>query len=193
MKFFKQIRLYAKLIATCLLLLLSCNKDDDGNTGADSSVTIADGRIAFEVSGYEEASMEGGVVYYLNNIYDIKYFQISDDGGISQDSGIWHIRFEQNSSESIALPEPGEYPIVQGLANTNNLTSFNATISVWTDRMTETGTTFGGNNGAVNGTLKIVSNTDDTVKGTFSFEAYSSDGQKITVTKGQFAAPKYAW
>lgn len=192
MKFFKQVRLYAKLVATCLLLF-SCNKDDDGNTGADSSVTIADGRIAFEVSGYEEASMEGDVVYYLNNIYDIKYFQISDDGGISQDSGIWHIRFEQNSSESIALPEPGEYPIVQGLANTNDLTSFNATISVWTDVMTETGTTFGGNNGAVNGTLKIVSNTDDTVKGTFSFEAYSSDGQKITVTKGQFAAPKYAW
>ncbi|NDV14672.1 hypothetical protein GO009_01430 [Muricauda sp. TY007] len=192
MKFFKQVSLYAKLIATCLLLF-SCNKDDDGNTGADSSVTIADGRIAFEVSGYEEASMEGDVVYYLNNIYDIKYFQISDDGGISQDSGIWHIRFEQNSSESIALPEPGEYPIVQGLANTNDLTSFNATISVWTDVMTEAGTTFGGNNGAVNGTLKIVSNTDDTVKGTFSFEAYSSDGQKITVTKGQFAAPKYAW
>lgn len=192
MKFFKQVRLYAKLVATCLLLF-SCNKDDDGNTGADSSVTIADGRIAFEVSGYEEASMEGDVVYYLNNIYDIKYFQISDDGGISQDSGIWHIRFEQNSSESIALPEPGEYPIVQGLANTNDLTSFNATISVWTDVMTETGTTFGGNNGAVNGTLKIVSNTDDTVKGTFSFEAYSSDGQKITVTKGQFAAPKYTW
>lgn len=192
MKFFKQVRLYVKLIATCLLLF-SCNKDDDGNTGADSSVTIADGRIAFEVSGYEEASMEGDVVYYLNNIYDIKYFQISDDGGISQDSGIWHIRFEQNSSESIALPEPGEYPIVQGLTNTNDLTSFNATISVWTDVMTEAGTTFGGNNGAVNGTLKIVSNTDDTVKGTFSFEAYSSDGQKITVTKGQFAAPKYAW
>jgi|GEM_PF-2135737 len=192
MKFFKQVRLYAKLVATCLLLF-SCNKDDDGKTGADSSVTIADGRIAFEVSGYQEAVLEGDVAYYLNNSYDIKYFQVSDEGGIPQGEVMWNIRFEQNSSEPIALPEPGEYPIVQGLANTDDLTSFNATISVWTDVMTETGTTFGGNNGAVNGTLKIVSNTDDTVKGTYSFEAYSSDGQKITVTKGQFAAPKYAW
>lgn len=192
MKFFKQIHLYTTVIATCLFLF-SCNKDDDGNTGAGSSVTIADGRIAFEVSGYEEATMEGDVVYFLNNSYDIKYLQITDDEGIIQGDGLWYIRFEQNSNESIALPEPGEYPIVQGLANTNDQTSFNATISVWTDVMTETGITFGGNNGAVNGTLKIVSNADDIVKGTFSFEAYSAEGEKITVTNGQFASPKYTW
>lgn len=101
--------------------------------------------------------------------------------------------FVQNSTDEIALPQPGEYPLVQGVANTHDQNSFNATISAWTNTMTETGITFGGNNGAVNGTLRIISNTDNIIKGTFSFEAFSENGEKITVTNGQFAAPKQTW
>ncbi|MBR9855897.1 MAG: hypothetical protein GYB37_15190 [Algicola sp.] len=112
---------------------------------------------------------------------------------VSSTVTIWNIYFEQNSSKSIALPKPGEYPIVQGLANTNDQTSFNASISVRTDAISEIGATFGGNVGAVNGTLKIVSNINDIIKGTFSFEAYSSNGQKLRVTNGQFVAPKDLW
>ena len=64
---------------------------------------------------------------------------------------------------------------------------------MFTDTMTDPGTHFGGNNGSISGTINIVSNTNNIIKGTFSFEAYSSAGEKITVTNGQFAAPKNAW
>lgn len=191
MKKFKQTYLLA-ILMTSSLFLFSCSSDDD-NSNSDTSVTIEDGRISFDISDFENASMESDVVYYLNNQYNIKYFQIANDEGIYHNVAIWHIRFEQNSNDEIALPEPGEYPIVQGLVNTYDQTSFNATISVWTDIMTETGVTFGGNNGVVNGTIKIVSNTNDIVKGTFSFEAYSSNGEKITVSNGKFSAPKNSW
>lgn len=187
MKKFKQTYFLA-ILMTSSLFLFSCSSDDD-NSNSDTSVTIEDGRISFDISDFENASMESDVVYYLNNQYNIKYFQIADDEGIYHNDAIWHIHFEQNSNDEIALPEPGEYPIVQGLVNTYDQTSFNATISVWTDIMTETGVTFGGNNGVVNGTIKIVSNTNDIVKGTFSFEAYSSNGEKITVSNGKFSAP----
>ncbi|MFA5556776.1 MAG: hypothetical protein WCY06_03300 [Flavobacteriaceae bacterium] len=191
MKNFKQIYFYTVLLVTTCLLF-SCSKDDDSANDV-ASVTIEDGRISFEISGYENATMESEVVYFLNNQYDIKYLTISNDEAILYNDAVWHISFDQNSNDEIALPEPGEYPLVQGWSNTYDQTSFNATISVWTDTMTETGVTFGGNVGAVNGTLTIVSNTDEIIKGTFSFEAFSSNGEKITVTNGQFAAPKYAW
>ncbi|PZD77105.1 hypothetical protein [Mesonia sp. K7] len=192
MQNFKQIHIFS-LWLLASLALFSCSKDDDENETPGTTVNIEDGRIAFEVSGFENTFMEGDVVYYLNNQYDIKYFQIADNEAITHNDAMWHITFEQNSNNEIALPEPGEYPIVQGLTDTYDQTSFNATISAWTNVMTETGTTFGGNNGAVTGTLTIVSNTDEIVKGTFSFEAFSSEGEKITVTNGQFAAPKNTW
>lgn len=184
-----------RLTAFMLLafLLVSCSKDDDSTLESNNTVNIEEGRIAFEISGFEEAAMDGDVVYFLNNSYDIKYFSISNDESIIHNEKIWNINIEQNSNDAIALPEPGEYPIVQGLSNTYDQTSFNATISMFTDTMTDPGTHFGGNNGAINGTLKIVSITDDIVKGTFSFEAFTSDGEKITVTNGEFAAPKYSW
>lgn len=191
MKKFKQTYLLA-ILMTSSLFLFSCSSDDD-NSNSDTSVTIEDGRISFDISDFENASMEADAVYYLNNQYNIKYFSISNEEAILYNDAIWHITLEQNSNDEISLPEPGEYPIIQGLANTYDQNSFNATISMFTDTMTDTGTHFGGNNGAVNGTLTIVSNTDNIVKGTFSFEAFSSDGEKITVTNGQFAAPKYTW
>lgn len=195
MKSFKQSYFFTILLVGTLFLF-SCSKDDDGNDGSEgpgSSVTIEDGRIAFDVSGFENTSMEGDAVYYLTNSYEINYFQISVDESILKNDRTWRISFEQNSTETIALPEPGEYPIVQSLTNTYDQTSFNATIAMFTDTMTDSGTHFGGNNGAIDGTLKIISNTDNVVKGTFSFEAFTSDGEKITVTNGQFAAPKYTW
>lgn len=192
MQNFKQIHIFSLwLIAS--LALFSCSKDDDENETPDTTVNIEDGHIAFEVSGFENASMEGDVVYHLNNQYNIKYLNISLDDAIIYNDKIWRISFEQNSNNTISLPEPGEYHIIQGLANTYDQNSFNVTISMFTDTMTDTGTHFGGNNGAVNGALTIVSNTDNIIKGTFSFEAYTTDGEKITVTNGQFAAPKYTW
>lgn len=194
MNFFKQTHFFVALVVASIFLF-SCSKDDDENENINpvSTVTINDGRIAFDVSGFEDTSMEGDVVYYLNNQYSVKYFDISDDEGILHNNKTWYINFKQNSNDNIDLPEPGEYPIVQGFENTYDQTSFNATISAWTDLMTETGTSFGGNNGAISGTLTIISNTDGIVKGTFSFEAFSEDGEKITVTNGQFAAPKNTW
>ena len=183
---------YSVLIIVSLLLV-SCNKDDDSTNDSDTSVNIEVGRIAFDVSGFETAGMDGDVVYFLNNSYSLKYLTISNDAHIIHNDKIWNITIEQNSNDAIALPEPGEYPIVQGLSNTYDQTSFNATISMFTDMMTDTGTHFGGNNGAITGTLKIVSNTDNIIKGTFNFEAFTSDGEKITVTNGQFAAPKHTW
>src|SRR5690625_3706274 len=138
---------------TSSLFLFSCSSDDD-NSNSDTSVNIQDGRISFDISDFENASMEGDVVYYLNNQYDIKYLQIADDEGFYHNDAIWHIRFEQSSNDEIALPEPGEYPIVQGVLNTYDQTSFNATISVWTDIMTEKGVTFGGYNEADKGKVK---------------------------------------
>lgn len=191
MKIFKQTYFLA-ILMTSSLFLFSCSSDDD-NSNSDTSVTIEDGRISFDISGFENASMEGDVVYHLNNQYNIKYLNISLDDAIIYNDKIWRISFEQNSNNTISLPEPGEYPIIQGLANTYDQNSFNATISMFTDTMTDTGTHFGGNNGAVNGTLTIVSNTDNIIKGTFSFEAYSSNGEKITVSNGKFSAPKNSW
>ena len=192
MKFFKQTFIYTILL-TASLFLFSCSKDDDGNDGAEgpgSSVSIEDGRIAFDISGIENASMKGDAVYYLSNSYDIKYFNISNDENIIIKDRMWNITIEQNSTDEIALPEPGEYPLVKGLANTYDQNSFSATVSMYTDTMTDEGTHFGGNNGEINGTLRIISKTDNIVKGTFSFDAYTSDGEKITVTNGQFAVPK---
>lgn len=183
------------LIIIASLVIASCSKNDDdpSNNHQNDLVTIEDGGIAFDVSDFENTSMEGEVTYYLNNQYNIKYFQVSNNEAIYHNGRIWNITFEQNSNNHIALPEPGEYPIVQGLSNTYNQNSFNATISMFTDTMTDLGTHFGGNNGSISGTINIVSNTNNIIKGTFSFEAYSSAGEKITVTNGQFAAPKNAW
>lgn len=190
MKTFKQINLFSILIVVSLFLS-SCNKDDDEIQ--NDRVTIEDGQIAFDVSGYQNTSLKGEAVYYLNNQYNTKYFQISDGEGINHNDAVWYIRFEQNSNDELAIPAPGKYPLTKGLKNTYDQTSFNATISVWTDPMTETGTTFGGNKGKVEGTLTIVSSKNDIIKGTFSFEAFSENGDKITVSNGQFAAPKNTW
>src|SRR5690554_442139 len=114
MKIFRQTYLLA-ILMTSSLLLFSCSSDDD-NSNSDTSVTIEDGRISFDISDFENASMEEDVVYYLNNQYNVKYFQIANNEAIYHNDAIWHIRFEQNSNDEIALPEPGEYPIVQGLA-----------------------------------------------------------------------------
>ncbi len=191
MNFFKHTPIYALLIVASLFIY-SCSKDDDanGNNNSDTTITVNDGRIAFDVSDFENTAMEGEVVYHLNNQYNIKYLKISLDEAIVLDDNIWRISIEQNSNETLALPEPGEYPIVQGLTNTYNQDAFNATISMHTDEMTDSGTHFGGNNSEINGTLTIVSNTDDVIKGTFSFEAYNPEGEKITVTNGQFVAPE---
>src|SRR5690606_12895876 len=145
-------KLFFSTLICAFLFLFSCSKDDDGDGGnnpLNTTVTIEDGLIAFDVSGFENASMQSDVVYFLNNQYDIKYFNISNDEKIYHNGEIWNISFEQNSNGEISLPEPGEYPIVQGLANTYDQTSFNATVSMFTDNVSDTGTHFGGNNGAI--------------------------------------------
>lgn len=117
-------------------LLFSCSKDDDENKKLDLSVTVEDGRIAFKVSGCENASMEGDKDYSLSNNHNIKYLIISVAEDIVCNDVIWCIRFGQNPTDGIALPEQGEYPLVQGEANTYDQSSFNATISAWMNTMT---------------------------------------------------------
>src|SRR5690554_62138 len=106
MKIYRQAYLLAILMTSSLFLFSFSSEDDNSNS--DTSVNIEDGRISFDISDFENASMEGGVVYYLNNQYNIKYCQIADDEGIYHNDARWHIRFEQNSNDEIALPEPGE-------------------------------------------------------------------------------------
>ena len=186
-------RLTALMLAT--LVLTSCSKDDDSTTNpnTNNSVNIEEGRITFDISNFENTTMNGDVEYFLNNSYPTKYFSISNVESMMHNDRMWGILIEQHSNDDIVLPQPGEYPIVQGLANTYDQTSFNITVSMFTDTMTDTGLHFGGNSGDITGTLKIVSITNNIVKGTFNFEAYASSGQKIIVTNGKFAAPKHSW
>jgi|SRR5690554_2108069 len=181
------------ILVTVSLLFLSCSSDDNDDVNEDTSVTIEEGRISFNVSGFEDAFMVGDVDYVLSNSYNTKYFVISNDEHIMHDGRMWNILIEQKSEEDISLPEPGDYPIVQGSSDYYSQDTFVVTVSMFTDTMTDTGTHFGGNSGEVSGTLKIVSIADDIIRGTFSFEAHTYEGEKITVTNGEFAAPKYTW
>ena len=192
MNFFKQTHRLIALVAVSMLLF-SCSSDDSENVNDDPSVNIEEGRISFNVSGFEDAFMEGDVDYVLSNSYNTKYLVISNEEHIMHNGRMWNILIEQKSEEDISLPEPGDYPIVQGSSDYYSQGTFTVTVSMFTDTMTDTGTHFGGNSGEVSGTLKIVSIADDIIRGTFSFEAHTYEGEKITVRNGEFAAPKNSW
>src|SRR5690554_4966722 len=181
------------ILVTASLLFFSCSSNDDNNVNEVTPVTIEEGRISFNISGFENAFMEGDVDYAPNNSYNIKYLVISNDENIMHNDRMWNIIIEQNSEEDISLPEPGDYPIVKGSSDYYSQDTFTVTVSMYKDTMTDTGTHFGGNSGEISGTLKIVSIADDIIKGTFSFEAYTYEGEKITVTNGEFAAPKHTF
>lgn len=181
------------ILVTASLLFFSCSSNDDNNVNEVTPVTIEEGRISFNVSGFEDAFMEGDVDYVLSNSYNTKYLVISNEEHIMHNGRMWNILIEQKSEEVISLPEPGDYPIVQGSSDYYSQGTFTVTVSMFTDTMTDTGTHFGGNSGEVSGTLKIVSIADDIIRGTFSFEAHTYEGEKITVRNGEFAAPKNSW
>jgi|SRR5690554_86281 len=181
------------ILVTASLLFFSCSSNDDNNVNEVTPVTIEEGRISFNVSGFEDAFMEGDVDYVLSNSYNTKYLVISNEEHIMHNGRMWNILIEQKSEEDISLPEPGDYPIVQGSSDYYSQGTFTVTVSMFTDTMTDTGTHFGGNSGEVSGTLKIVSIADDIIRGTFSFEAHTYEGEKITVRNGEFAAPKNSW
>lgn len=181
------------ILVTASLLFFSCSSNDDNNVNEVTPVTIEEGRISFNVSGFEDAFMEGDVDYVLSNSYNTKYLVISNEEHIMHNGRMWNILIEQKSEEDISLPEPGDYPIVQGSSDYYSQGTFTVTVSMFTDTMTDTGTHFGGNSGEVSGTLKIVSIADDIIRGTFSFEAHTYGGEKITVRNGEFAAPKNSW
>ena len=181
------------ILVTASLLFFSCSSNDDNNVNEVTPVTIEEGRISFNVSGFEDAFMEGDVDYVLSNSYNTKYLVISNEEHIMYNGRMWNILIEQKSEEDISLPEPGDYPIVQGSSDYYSQGTFTVTVSMFTDTMTDTGTHFGGNSGEVSGTLKIVSIADDIIRGTFSFEAHTYEGEKITVRNGEFAAPKNSW
>lgn len=181
------------ILVTASLLFFSCSSNDDNNVNEVTPVSIEEGRISFNVSGFEDAFMEGDVDYVLSNSYNTKYLVISNEEHIMHNGRMWNILIEQKSEEDISLPEPGDYPIVQGSSDYYSQGTFTVTVSMFTDTMTDTGTHFGGNSGEISGTLKIVSIADDIIRGTFSFEAHTYEGEKITVRNGEFAAPKNSW
>lgn len=61
------------ILVTASLLFFSCSSNDDDNVNEVTPVTIEEGRISFNVSGFEDAFMEGDVDYVLSNSYNTKF------------------------------------------------------------------------------------------------------------------------
>lgn len=177
-------------LSLVLLLSFSCTEDEDDSVRPSASpqtstVSIADSLVSFEASGAVNFTFNGKIDYVISNQYPTKYLSISSSQ-VDINGKMWGINFIQNSNDSVFLPEPGVYNIIQGYSNTIGTSSFSA-------RLFNNSVNYGGNINDINGTLTVVSNDEGILKAKFSFEALNDSAEKVTVSNGEFSAAKYSW
>lgn len=154
----------------------SCTRDKD-ETNNDKG--MANGKVTFTISGDINGTKEG-TSSIVTVEGDNPYYLISNHDGNSNDDHTFSLTFYKNFIDnSITHPQAGTYPI-ESVANLSNQEDFGWFLPIW----------LVGKNILGKGTISIVSNSNNQLKGTFDFigtESYGTQGE-IKVSHGQFSA-----
>ncbi|WP_417875096.1 DUF6252 family protein [Xanthomarina gelatinilytica] len=169
-------------LLTLFLSFMACSNDDDSNdnTGMED-ITIPLNQMTFDITGTVEGAKSG--FCYVNIIGSSSYMVSSNDGTSAADQTFGLTFYKSFVDDPVGNPAPGTYPI----GTVVDVSGIDGFWVVYTD--TQNDTEFGSGTDAVSGSLTIISNTNNELKGTFEFTATNNQtGESIQVTNGKFSA-----
>lgn len=169
-------------LLTLFLSFMACSNDDDSNdnTGMED-IPIPLNEMSFDISGAVDGSKSG--YCYVLIVGESSYMVSSNDGTSAADQTFGITLYKDFEEDPVGNPAPGTYPI----GTVVDVSGIDGFWVVYTD--TQNDTEFGSGTDAVSGSLTIISNTNNELKGTFEFTATNNQtGESIQVTNGKFSA-----
>ncbi|MEE4260074.1 MAG: DUF6252 family protein [Bacteroidales bacterium] len=154
----KSKNLLSMLLIAGIVLLMSCNKNDDdtGPIGSNGSISLKVDGSTWNASLSVQAVNAGGVINVTGSDSNAKQAGITLYG----------------------ITETGTYKV--GPPNQGNMLR-------WTEGLGQT-QTFQANGVIGDGTITVTELTDNKIKGTFSFTGFSTEQTSKQITEGKFEA-----
>ena len=171
------------ILLTLFLSFMACSNDEDtnDNTTGMEDITIPLNQMTFDITGTVEGAKSG--FCYVNIIGSSSYMVSSNDGTSAADQTFGITLYKDFEEDPVGNPAPGTYPI----GTVVDVSGIDGFWVVYTD--TQNDTEFGSGTDAVSGSLTIISNTNNELKGSFEFSATNNQtGESIQVTNGKFSA-----